>query len=50
MEAQQDFKKLLELLNDRGVEHVIVGAHALAFHGAPRYTGDLIITTATLLQ
>jgi predicted nucleotidyltransferase len=43
MEAQQDFKKLLELLNDRGVEHVIVGAHALAFHGAPRYTGDLII-------
>jgi len=43
MEAQQDFKKLLELLNDRGVEHVIVGAHALAFHGAPRYTGDLDI-------
>jgi len=43
MEAQQDFKKLLELLNDRGVEYVIVGAHALAFHGAPRYTGDLDI-------
>ena len=43
MEAQQDFKKLLELLNDRGGEYVIVGAHALAFHGAPRYTGDLDI-------
>lgn len=43
MEAQQDFKELLEFLNGRGVEHVIVGAHALAFHGAPRYTGDLDI-------
>jgi hypothetical protein len=43
MEAQKDFKELLGLLNGRGVEHVIVGAHALAFHGAPRYTGDLII-------
>ena len=24
-------------------EFVIVGAHALAFHGAPRFTGDLDI-------
>ncbi len=24
------------------VEFVIVGGYALAFHGAPRYTGDLI--------
>jgi len=24
-----------------GVEFVIVGAYALAFHGAPRFTGDL---------
>lgn len=41
MEAQQDFKKLLELFNAHNVEYVIVGAYALAFHGAPRYTGDL---------
>jgi len=41
MEAQQDFKELVGLLNGHGVEYVIVGAHALAFHGAPRYTGDL---------
>ena len=27
----------------RKVEYVIVGAHALAFHGAPRFTGDLDI-------
>ncbi|MFC1601193.1 nucleotidyltransferase [Candidatus Sumerlaeota bacterium] len=41
MEAQPDFKELLELLNAHAVEFVIVGAQALAFHGAPRYTGDL---------
>ena len=41
MEVQKDFKELLELFNDRGVEYVIVGAHALAFHGVPRYTGDI---------
>jgi hypothetical protein len=29
------------LLNSHGVEYVIVGAHALAFHGAPRFTGDI---------
>ena len=41
MEAPSDFKELLALFNARAVEYVIVGAHALAFHGAPRYTGDL---------
>ncbi len=41
MEAQQDFKELLALFNVHAVEYVIVGAHALAFHGAPRYTGDI---------
>ena len=43
MEAQQDFKELLGLLNEHKVEYVIVGGYALAFHGAPRYTGDLDI-------
>ena len=43
MEAQQDFKELLELLNKHEVEYVVVGGHALAFHGAPRYTGDIDI-------
>jgi hypothetical protein len=41
MEAQQDFRELLELLNAHAVEFVVVGAHALAFYGVPRYTGDL---------
>ena len=30
-------------LNSRGSDYVIVGAHSLAFHGRPRYTGDLDI-------
>lgn len=43
MEIQQDFKELLELLNAHEVEFIIVGAYALAFHGVPRFTGDIDI-------
>lgn len=43
MEVQRDFKELLALFNAREIEYIIVGAYALAFHGAPRYTGDLDI-------
>ena len=43
MEVQEDYRELLELLNDRGVESIVVGAYALAHHGAPRATGDLDI-------
>lgn len=43
MEISQDFKEWLELLNANKVEYVIVGAHALAFYGVPRFTGDLDI-------
>ena len=43
MRLSNDSKEFLELLNSRGVDYVIVGAHSLAFHGRPRYTGDLDI-------
>ena len=43
MEVQQDFRELLELFNAHKVEYLIVGANALALHGAPRFTGDLDI-------
>ncbi len=43
MEEQKDFKELLKLFNKNKVNYVIVGAYALAFHGCPRYTGDLDI-------
>ena len=40
-EVPCDFKELLECFNARGVEYLVVGAYALAFHGAPRATGDI---------
>jgi hypothetical protein len=43
MEAQPDFKEILSLLNQNKVEFIIVGSYALAFHGAPRNTGDIDI-------
>ena len=36
-----DFKELFELFNDHNVEYLVVGGYAVAFHGAPRYTGDI---------
>ena len=41
MRLSSDLREFLGLLNSRGIEYVIVGAHSLAFHGRPRYTGDL---------
>ena len=43
MTLSKDWREFLELLNSRGVDYVIVGAQSLAFHGRPRYTGDLDI-------
>jgi hypothetical protein len=43
MEVQRDFKELLALFNAHNVDYLIVGAYALAFHGSPRYTGDMDI-------
>jgi hypothetical protein len=43
MEAQSDFRDLLALFNAQKVKYIIVGGYALAFHGAPRFTGDLDI-------
>jgi hypothetical protein len=38
-----DLLEFIHLLNTKSVRYVIVGAWALAFHGRPRYTGDLDI-------
>ncbi len=43
MDLAPDFDQFIGSLTARGVEFVIVGAYALAFHGAPRFTGDLDI-------
>jgi hypothetical protein len=41
MAIQKDFKKLFGLFNAHKVEYIVVGGYALAFHGAPRFTGDI---------
>ena len=41
MKLPQDFREFLELFNAKGVEYMIVGSYALAYYGAPRYTGDI---------
>lgn len=43
MALNKDWREFLELLNSSGVDYVIVGAQSLAFHGRPRFTGDLDI-------
>jgi hypothetical protein len=39
----EDFRDLLVLFSEAGAEFLIVGAYALAFHGAPRASGDIDI-------
>ena len=41
MDLNKDFRDLCALLNARKVEYLIVGGYAVAFHGAPRFTGDI---------
>lgn len=40
-ETPDDFVDLVACLRAEGCEFLVVGAHALAAHGAPRATGDL---------
>lgn len=43
MKIHTDFREFIKAINANGVEYVIVGAFALAFHGHPRATGDMDI-------
>ncbi|MBN2498477.1 MAG: hypothetical protein JXR96_28055 [Deltaproteobacteria bacterium] len=41
MSLSRDFVEFIECLNRSGVEYLLVGGHALAFHGWPRFTKDI---------
>jgi hypothetical protein len=41
MPISSDFREFIELLGLEKVEYLVVGAYAVAWHGHPRYTGDL---------
>lgn len=43
MNLEPDFKDFITLLNQYKVEYMVVGGYALAFHGEPRFTGDMDI-------
>ena len=41
MKIQKDLKEFIALMNSHEVEYIIVGGHAVAYHGYPRFTGDM---------
>lgn len=41
MILSDDWRAFIESLNSHGVEFVLVGGHAVAYHGRPRFTDDL---------
>lgn len=41
VELARDFDEFFGSLIDHEVEFLVVGAYALAFHGVPRFTGDI---------
>src|SRR5260221_10720915 len=43
MKLNKDLREFIASLNSNAVEYVIVGGYSLAFHGAPRFTGDIDI-------
>ena len=41
MNIQPDFEELLRLVEEHGIEYMIVGGYAVAYHGYPRFTKDI---------
>jgi hypothetical protein len=41
MQLSKDLREFVELLNSRKIKYLLVGGHAVALHGHPRYTGDV---------
>ena len=41
MPLSKDLREFVALLNSNGVEYLVVGAFAVAYHGYSRYTADL---------
>ena len=43
MKLPKDLSAFIALLNAAHVKYVIVGGYAVAYHGRPRFTGDIDI-------
>jgi hypothetical protein len=40
MKLTKDLREFVELLNSAKIRYLVVGGHAVALHGYPRFTGD----------
>ncbi len=47
MNVPKDFEEFFKLLNQEKVKYLIIGAYAVAYHGQPRFTGDIDIFVET---
>src|SRR6266511_1022190 len=50
MALSRDFREFLIALNDHGVEYLLVGGYAVAYHGYPRTTKDMDIWVAPRIE
>lgn len=50
MMLPDDFRDFLRCLNARSVRYMVVGGHAVSFHGYPRFTADIDIVTVPDLE
>ena len=41
MKLQHDLREFIELLNSHSCDYLVVGGHAVAYHGHPRFTADI---------
>ena len=41
MKIPDDWREFIALMNSHGVDYLLVGGHAVGFHGHPRLTGDI---------
>ena len=37
----KDFREFFQCLNEHGVEYLLIGGHAVGYHGYPRATADM---------
>lgn len=37
----KDLREFIALLNEHGVEYLVIGGYAVGYYGYPRYTGDI---------
>ncbi len=41
MKLSKDLREFIALLNSKKVKYIIMGGYAVAYHGHPRFTGDI---------